>query len=614
MRNGEIELLSPARDVPTAKSAILAGADAVYIGASAFGARAAATNNIDDIAELCSFARIYGVKIYLALNTLLHDHEVDEACALAWDAWRAGVDALIVQDMGLLECSLPPLEIHASTQCHIASVDKAKFLEDAGFERIVVARELSCAEISKIRDSINVPIEAFVHGALCVSYSGQCALSYAIGGRSANRGECAQPCRMVYSFKDALGKTIAPDAHYLSLRDMNRARWVGDMIDAGVRSFKIEGRLKDAAYVKNVTLAYRKILDEEIKKRGLVRSSYGEVRANFEPDLSKTFNRGFTNYNIVGERKGNAAFSTPKARGEFIGKVSKTFREGMFFNGNFSNGDGLLFESPDGSVSGAQVSKVDGNKIYLGAPPRWYSPKLGAKVFRNKDMGFAKILAEDCQRKMPVDFTVSNDGNFYIFSAKLCDERQTSAQVAIPISNFEIAKNAEVQKGKIESSFSRLGDFFYARNFNFETEKIPFMGAAQMNSIRRDIEADLRSKLSALIGRDTFSNRKNPQVFDASKYDFERGAFANILNQKARDFYSKRGIDISEFAFESGKDMQGKRAMTTLHCVLRELGLCKRENPPKNFIEPFYLENSSARLRLSFDCKRCGMDIFFEQR
>ena len=618
MANPSIELLSPARDIDIGKSAILAGADAVYIGASEFGARAAAGNSLDDISKLCAFARVYGAKVYLALNTLLRDSEIDRAVDMAWRAWEAGVDALIIQDMGLLECPLPPLELHASTQCHIASVDKAEFLAESGFERIVVARELSCSEIAKIHSRVPVRIEAFIHGALCVSYSGQCRLSYAIGGRSANRGECAQPCRMLYSFKDSMGCSIAPPAHYLSLRDMNRSEWIGALLDAGVSSFKIEGRLKDASYVKNVTLAYRRILDAEIAARGLGKESYGKVISGFEPDLSKTFNRGFTSYNICGNRGGNSAFSTPKARGEFLGVVSGVFKCGMIFKGGeLSNGDGLLFEAPDSSVSGAQVSGVDNEKVRLGSPPKWFVPAKGSKIFRNKDASFGKLLTDDCRRKLDMAFNISEDANFYIFEAALLDARGIKSEIKIPKSDVEASVNRAEQESRFKNSFSKLGKTpFEAKSFAFECEKLPHLCASRMNSIRRDIVCALSENLSGLR-RDASSreNFRKAKIFDAAKYPMERDEFANVLNSKAMEFYAKRGVNISGFACEANSvaRMRGKKLMTTLHCILREIGLCKREGKlPAKFTEPFFLESSAARLRLDFDCRRCGMEIYLD--
>lgn len=319
----KVELLSPAKNAEIAKSAILAGADSVYIGASAFGARAAAANPVEDIEALCKFAHLFGCRIYVALNTILDDGELDAAARLAWSVYRAGADALIIQDFGLLECGLPPMPLHASTQCHLATPDKARFLEACGFDTIVVARELSLDEISEISKSVSCKIECFAHGALCVSYSGQCYLSHAVGGRSGNRGECAQPCRMPYSLENSEGKEVMEPAHYLSLRDMNRSKGLGEMLDAGVGVFKIEGRLKDAEYVKNITALYRKRLDAELEKRGVKKLSYGKSSAAFEPSAQKTFNRLFTEYHLRGTQGGNESFATPKARGEPIGTVER---------------------------------------------------------------------------------------------------------------------------------------------------------------------------------------------------------------------------------------------------------------------------------------------------
>ena len=325
------ELLSPARDVETAKCAILAGADAVYIGAPKFGARKDAANSAEDIAQLCRFAHLYGCKVYVALNTILFDSEIESAARLCETLWDGGADAIIAQDLGLLGATDRRVKFHASTQCNIDSPQKAKFLENAGFAAVVLARETGLAQTAETAKTVSVPIECFAHGALCVSYSGQCYLSYAIGGRSGNRGECAQPCRMLYEFADADGKRIAPPAYYLCLRDMNRIGRLSDMLDAGVSIFKIEGRLKDAAYVKNITAAYRAALDEQLKKRNLPRASFGETQIAFAPDPQKSFNRLFCTYHLDGIEKGCASFQTPKARGEFIGIIKKSFDGGFVF-------------------------------------------------------------------------------------------------------------------------------------------------------------------------------------------------------------------------------------------------------------------------------------------
>ena len=365
------ELLSPARDVETAKCAILAGADAVYIGAPKFGARKDAANSAEDIAQLCRFAHLYGCKVYVALNTILFDGEIESAARLCEALWDGGADAIIAQDLGLLEATDRRVKFHASTQCNIDSPQKAKFLENAGFAAVVLARETGLAQTAETAKTVSVPIECFAHGALCVSYSGQCYLSYAIGGRSGNRGECAQPCRMLYELADADGKRIAPPAYYLCLRDMNRIGRLSDMLDAGVSIFKIEGRLKDAAYVKNITAAYRAALDEQLKKRNLPRASFGESQIAFAPDPKKSFNRLFCTYHLDGVEKGCSSFRTPKARGEYIGTAKKTFDGGFVFpraENIFSNGDGLFFDIGEnkngfGAAAGGVALKARGHGV-----------------------------------------------------------------------------------------------------------------------------------------------------------------------------------------------------------------------------------------------------------
>ena len=368
-----------------------------------------------------------------------------EAEKLVWRLYRAGIDAVILQDLGLLKCDLPPLALHASTQCHIDTPEKAKMLEACGFETLVVARDLSLSEISSISGSVSAAIECFVHGALCVSYSGQCYLSHAVGGRSANRGECAQPCRMPYALLDADDREIMPRAHYLCLRDMNRLKRLSDMIDAGVSSFKIEGRLKDASYVKNITALYRKALDEEIAKRNLSRSSYGESYVQFKPDERKSFNRGYTEFYLDAPKAGAANFISPKSRGEEIGTVKQTFPGGFIFENaekTFSNSDGLFFEVENNPLKsfGAQVRNAQANKVFVGRPQDCPKIPLGAKIFRNRDCAFEKEISLPCSRKVPVKLRFYEDGGKYVLSAKTADERGICAQVSTVCAGFDMIK------------------------------------------------------------------------------------------------------------------------------------------------------------------------------
>ena len=612
----QIELLCPAKNIQTAKSAILCGADAVYIGANAFGARYSASNSIDEIAELCDFAHIYGCRVCITLNTILHDDEIAQAVEMANKLYEVGVDSLIVQDLGLLEYGLPSMPLQASTQCHTTTPEKAKFLEACGFGTIVLARELSLEQIKKISDALkpDTRIECFVHGALCVSYSGQCRLSYAIGGRSGNRGECAQPCRMKYELYDANEKELAPPAHYLSLRDMNRSNSVGEMLDAGVDIFKIEGRLKDENYVKNTTAYYRKILDQEIKSRNLQRVSFGTSEISFQPDPNKTFTRTFCEYHLHGTQKNCASFDTPKAKGEFIGVAKKTFQNAFILpNADkiLSNGDGLVFESKENSF-GSAVRKIEGDKVYVGHPNDKIIIRQNSKIFRNKNVKFESELDKQIIRKMDVEISVSTMENSAIFSIKTLDTRNVVASVKID--NITFAQNENLATETLKQNLSKLGSTpFVAKNILVDSKNIPFLPVSKINAIRREIVDSLTRNIL-----DSYKQSQKKFVAPTQNFNIPTDAiqsddFANVLNSYAEKFYKKFGINISQYAVESREkeSLTDKQVMLTKHCILRELNLCTKTSG-KKIKQPLILKNESAYLHIFTDCKNCNMIIYYK--
>lgn len=608
-----LELLVPARDVAVAKEGILAGADSVYIGASRFGARAAAGNSVADIAELCDFAHVYGARVYAAINTILTDSEVAQACALIDDLYEAGVDAAIVQDMGLLEKCKSAMVFHASTQCHISTPQKARFLSACGFDTLVLARELSLDEIRAISAAVDNRLECFVHGALCVSYSGQCYLSAAIGGRSGNRGQCAQPCRMKYRFEDSRGREIAAPAYFLSLRDMNRSASIAELAEAGVSVFKIEGRLKNAEYVKNITAYYRKIIDGLIGENPekYARASFGETSLPFEPDPRKTFSRTFTQYHLHGICAGNESFATPKARGEFIGRVGGVFDGGFSLagaQGIFSNGDGLFF---DGKTQlGACVSGVRGDDVFVGTPSQHLKISPGSKIWRNRSASFEKLLKLKVQRRRKILVEVLERGRQWIFRA--ATPQGDCAEVELPCS-CQVSENFAAASESLRRNLSKFGDTAYLPEIEISAARLPYLKPAQINAIRRSLVQKLTENiLSNYDIRRRALSRKPPQKIEFKEPPLSQDCFANIYNSYARQFYKKMGFDISASAPETLSDFGNLRVMTTRHCILRELGMCKKINPPKNFKEPFFLTNESARLRIKFDCLRCGMDLFFD--
>lgn len=603
-----IELLSPAKNLACARAAILAGADTVYMGAAAFGARSNATNSLQDLKEAANFAHDFGARLYVALNTILSDDELSEAKKLANLAYEAGADALIIQDLGLISDDLPPIEIHASTQCDIRTPEKARFLESAGFDTLVLARELSLSEISAISKSVKARIECFVHGALCVSMSGKCYLSYAVGGRSGNRGMCAQPCRMKYELLDADFKKVAKDSYFLSLKDLNRSQSIGEMLDANVSAFKIEGRLKDEDYVKNVTAFYRKILDIEIAKRGLKRASFGESKLSFTPDPTKTFNRGFTEYFLHSNKTGNASFNTPKSRGEYIGVVTESRGAKFSYKGTpLHNGDGVLFELKNSDIVGTnlQTATSDSATCPASCPP---IPK-GAKIWRNKNPQFENSLAQKIERKIPISIRVFESENSYVFEFNH-DESNVSARVEFEASSFEKAKDFNQAKENILTSLSKLGQtIFVAKKLVFSASNAPFLRSAQINEIRRNCATKLQQNLRAHFDNARIVNVKRPKRAE-NFGDIESDYHANVLNNSARAFYENSGIDICELAPESGaKPLDKVELMRTRHCILSELGLCKKKNP-NNLKEPLFLKNESATLRLKFNCGNCGMSVF----
>ncbi len=612
-----LELLAPAKNVETAKVAILAGADSVYIGAKNFGARAAAGNSTEDIAELCRFAHIYGCKVYITINTILNDAQIQDASKLIDELRDVGADAIIAQDLGLLAKCNNSIEFHASTQCHLTTPEKAQLLSNCGFETLVLARELSLEEIKKISDSVENRLECFVHGALCVSYSGQCYLSAAIGGRSGNRGVCAQPCRMKYSLVDANEKSIAKDAYFLSLRDMNRSDSLLEMIEAGVSVFKIEGRLKNDDYVKNVTAFYRQKLDKIIKNNHekYARTSFGKSSINFQPAPQKTFSRTFTEYHLHGISAGNESFSTPKARGEFLGKITKTFRGGFFFpnaKNIFSNGDGVLAEFENESFGG-DIYKIEDEKVYIGSPSQKILLPTNANIWRNKDVSFEKLLNQKIERKREIEIQLREANNAWSLIATTCDFQKINAKIEIEKRNYQISNNFEQAKNYLQKNLSKLGDTPFAGGIKIDAKTLPHLKISEINALRRQLIETLEQNILQKHNQELSNySRRSPKTHQYAKQPFAPDKTANVTNKYALEFYKNLGFEIVEPALDLQQIFKDEKVMTTRHCVLRELNLCKKNGGLKNFVEPLYLKNHEATLRLKLDCSRCGMDIFFE--
>lgn len=597
-----IELLAPAKDKKTAFAAIDCGADAVYIGSPRFGARVNASNSLDDIKEVVEYAHMFRVKVYVTINTIMSDDELKEAVELIYQLYDTGVDAIIVQDMGLLECKLPPIKLFASTQCHNSTLEKVKFLEKTGFSRVILARELSLEEIREIASNTGVEIETFVHGALCVSYSGQCYMSYAIGGRSANRGECAQPCRKKYSLVDSEGVVVAKDKHILCLRDLNFSSDIKDLIDAGVSSFKIEGRLKDEDYIKNVVGFYRRKIDEVIANTEYERSSSGYSVPGFEPDVSKTFNRGYCEYFLHGRNKNITSFDSPKSRGEYAGRVKEVFEKYFLFDGcELNNADGICFFDERGELVGTSVNKAEGNKIF---PQSMNGIRKGVEVFRNYNHKFSKMLeSAKVERKIEASVCFVEKEQCYELSA--VDEDGVRVVVEAG-KNYDKAKNQELAKNNIIKCLKKTGDScFDIKDVMVEVEVYPFIPVSELNELRRGLLKKLEEERLA-----SYEVEKSEGV-SISPY-FERELFydANIMNEKAKEFYEKRGAICREYALEKTGESEGKILMTTKHCLKFSLGLCSKEGKKHRYREPFFLVDSHGkRYRLLFECKSCCMKI-----
>ena len=584
----KVELLAPAQNLACAKAAIIYGADAVYIGANSFGARKNASNNLEDIKELVNFAHKYNVKIYVTVNTILNDNELKEAEKLINELYKIKVDALIIQDMGLLELNLPPIELHASTQCNIRTLEKVKFFEDIGIKRAVLARELSLEKIKEIKQNTNIELECFIHGALCVSYSGNCYMSAYIGGRSANRGECAQACRKKYSITDEKGNFIIKDKYLLSLKDLCLKDYIKELVDTGVKSFKIEGRLKDEAYVKNVVLYYRKLLDEFDK------TSDGVILSDFEPDINKTFNRGYTTYFIEKNKYDIFNFDTPKSTGEFLGVAYKISKNGFGINTDkkISNGDGLCF-FVDGELKGCYVNKIENNIIYPNIILK--NLKTGDKIYRNFDIEFEKTVKNSKTKRLIKTDLVINDKEIIL--------NDGIYSVKIPYRFDEIAQNKEKMIENIKASFKKTGDsIFYIDEIQIKTDKIPFLKISYMNELRR--------KLFEFLEEKRVENYKT-NFFEKTKYTKYRDEFKdyrlNIHNKKAKEFYEKCEVKNIEYSPESTKDFKNKEIMRTKHCLRRALNLClKKGNADKLW---FLIDEKNKKYPLLFDCKNCEMAI-----
>lgn len=609
-----LELLAPARDAETAIAAIDCGADAVYIGGPHHGARAAASNTIDDIRRVCDYAHQYRARVYVTLNTIVYDNELEAVRQTVCDLCTAGVDALIVQDMALFEMNIPPIALHASTQADARTPQRARFLEDAGASCIVLPREMSLDMIRDVRGATTVPLEAFVHGALCVSYSGDCRASLVNGGRSANRGECAQICRLKYELTDKEGNVLREAAHWLSLKDLNRIDRLGELADAGVSSFKIEGRLKGPEYVRNVTAAYSQALDTLCAARPAeyCRASVGRSLPGFTPAVDKSFNRGFTIFALDGTsaiRPGSlAAVRTPKWTGSPVAVVAARLtprRLRVTASADIHNGDGLGFFDAAGHYSGFRVNRIEGDIIHLAAdaPP---TLKPGTKLMRNFDKAFDDALtAARSRRVIDVDMQLRATDKGLVL--RLEDVRGCAVESAV---DCELQPARTPQDQQHRRVLEKLGDTIYSlRSLNDACADV-FVPASVLTSLRRRAVEMLTHAAHAT--RPIEVRRRMAENFSWPEGD-ELTFHANVANAVAAGFYMRHGVKHIEPALEvSDNKAEERRVMTSRYCLRRELGCCLKTPGAKKLPSPLYLRDPDGRvrtMRLDFDCTNCLMHV-----
>jgi len=616
----QLELLSPAKTAEIGREAILHGADAVYIGGPAFGARTNAGNELADIAGLTTFAHRFGAKIFVALNTILHDAELEPARQLIHQLYDAGVDALIVQDMGLLELDLPPIDLHASTQCDIRTVEKAKFLGDVGFSQIVLARELALPQIREIHAATDATLEFFIHGALCVAFSGQCYISHAHTERSANRGDCSQDCRLPYTLTDQSGGVVAFEKHLLSMKDNNQSTNLGALIEAGIRSFKIEGRYKDVAYVKNITGHYRRLLDIYMTAHPeFSPASSGRTTLLFTPNPDKTFNRSATDYFVNGRKEDIGAFDSPKFVGLPIGTVTKVGQDWFEMEASepLANGDGLNYQHKR-EVYGVPVNvatrhgavwRIQPN-VRIGDLPGF---KPGIAINRNGDHAWEMALQrKSAERRIGVRMGLSETADG--FSLTLIDTDGISASVAAAVEKTP-AQQADKALETLRTQLGKLGNTdFLADDITLELSQPWFIPASLLNALRRDSVAALEA--ARLTHWQAHRPQRKPAVEPPVPYpDKSLSYLANVYNQKARDFYTRHGVELIAAAFEAHEEAGEVSLMITKHCLRFSYNLCPKQAKGVTGVqgqvraEPMTLVSGNERYTLKFDCRPCEMHV-----
>lgn len=628
MQLRELEILAPAKNIDIGIAAIDCGADALYIAGPSFGAREAAGNPMSDIEKLAAYSHRYGAKVYMVLNTILYDNEIESAVKLATQAYEAGCDALIIQDLGLLRAALPPIPLFASTQTNIRDVEQALLMESLGFKRAILARELSLEQISAIRKSTNIELESFVHGALCVSYSGQCYISSRVTGRSSNRGECAQMCRSSYNLTDNRGKVIVKDRPILSLKDLNLAGYIPALADAGVTSFKIEGRLKGASYIKNVVRYYRGVMDSFLDGNQTYKSSsLGKLYGGFTPRPESTFNRGFTNLFIEGTRDSWSSGESAKSTGEYIGKIISTAKDrrgNLTFrytsSNRVENGDGLCIIAPSGEVIGIRASTTESREVVTNeqvtVPP-------GSLLYRNYNHSFEKELAANMPKRLISVFLTITCKNG-ITSVKAVSEDGREITLAIE-KRFEPARDSALVHESVARQLGKSAGIYRFEVKSFIADEYLFYPISELNEIRREIatkldEMDIQNagepagitgELPGSPGEPQITTENSPARYHKAKPlkgqtpDYR----ANISNSLSKELYMELGAKSTDEAFEISPPEQAE-LMRCKYCIKFELGSCPKEGSRTKYEEPLWLENGGRKFRVAFDCNKCEMVIF----
>ena len=610
MTQKKIEILAPAKDLVHAIAAINSGADAVYIGAPQFGARSNANNSIEDVAELVQYAHLFYAQVFVVINTILYDNELETCRQMIWKLYEIGVDALIIQDMAILEMELPPIVLHASTQANNRDADKIKFLKEAGIKRVVLARELNLHQIKEISDASDVELEFFVTGALCVSFSGNCYMSVANGERSANRGSCAQNCRLPYNLIDGNGDTLIKNSHLLSIKDFDVSDQIPNLIEAGICSFKIEGRLKDIVYVKNNVSYLRQKLDAFLAENSdkYTKASSGKCTYTFDSSLDRTFNRGYTDYFVNERHSSIGSWESPKSKGQYIGKLIQTVGNSYEIeNGHLlNNGDGLCFINDKNEADGIYVNRAENGFVY---PNVLKEIKEGTFIYRNNDAAFIKIVEREDSAVRKISTTLLLSENEKGFELKATDEDGNVSVVTLEHPK-EPTKNNESIAENFKINLAKTGFTPYtADEIHIDFTGNWFLPISKINEMRRTVFEQLSEIRLTNYKREEHQIVKTSHPYPESKLDFTY----NVANKVARKFYERHGVTEIEKAFELQWDPGKSRVMTTKYCIKYELEKCPKYHKDTLGVkvkEPLVLKQGELEYKLKFNCKPCEMEIW----